>query len=154
MDDSVSLGDARAWLRERVEEGAECPCCTQFAKVYKRSITSSQGRALVVQYRQFQREWAHLPELRMLQGPQHSNEEPKLRYWGLLEEESDRREDGGRAGWWRLTELGERFVHEEVRVPKYARVYDGRCLGLKGDPVDIKDVLRNRFDLGELMGDR
>jgi hypothetical protein len=151
VTDDSTLGEAKDWLRERVDNGAACPCCTQFAKVYTRKINSSQARALVLQYAKYRRGWAHLPALRMLQGAQHSNEEPKLRYWGLLEEESDLRPDGGRAGWWRVTRRAEMFVHEEIKVQKYARIYDGRCLGLKGELIGIKDALGSRFDLGELM---
>jgi hypothetical protein len=149
---NVTLGAARRWLLARVDCGAQCPCCTQFAKVYRRKINSSQGRALVVQYRRYGQEWAHLPDLRMLQGAQHSNEEPKLRYWGLLEEEPDRREDGGRAGWWRVTDLGVQFALGHARVPKYARIYDGRVLGLdRTEMVTIRDALGDRFNYDELM---
>jgi hypothetical protein len=151
MNGSTTLLEAQEWLRERVDHGAACPCCTQFAKVYRRKINSSQARALIVQYRHYGSVWAHLPALRMLQGAQHSNEEPKLRYWGLLEEESDRREDGGRAGWWRVTDLGERFVLGQARVEKYARLYDGRCLNLAGPFVSIQDALGNKFNYDDLM---
>lgn len=150
-DDSTPLGQARDWLREQVREGHDCPLCGQFAKVYLRKINSSQAKALLIQYRHFRQDWAHLPELRMLQGAQHSNEEPKLRYWGLLEEESDRREDGGRAGWWRITDRGRAFALGTVAVPKYALVYNGRCLGFEGDETTITDALGDRFDYDELM---
>ena len=88
----------------------------------------------------------------MLQGAQHSNEEPKLRYWGLLEEELELRPDGGRAGWWRVTELGEWFVLKEATVPRYARIYDNRCLSLVGDQVSITDALGTKFNYDDLMG--
>ena len=44
--DGETLGGARDWLRDRVEKGAKCPCCGQFAKVYRRTITSGMARAL------------------------------------------------------------------------------------------------------------
>ena len=37
-DDGMTLGEARDWLRERIEDGEECPCCRQFAKVYRRRL--------------------------------------------------------------------------------------------------------------------
>ena len=53
----------------------------------------------------------------------------KLVYWGLIEEEALQREDGGRAGWWRVTAYGERFLKGLIRVPKYARVFDEPVAG-------------------------
>jgi hypothetical protein len=151
LGDELTLGEARDWLRGRVAEGDHCPLCTQYAKVYRRTINSTQARALIVIYRECGRDFGYLPDLRMALAPHHSNEEPKLRYWGLLEEEPTVREDGGRAGWWRVTELGERFARHQVRVPSHALIYDGRCLGLRGEPVSISDCLGNRFDYRELM---
>ena len=34
----MTLDEAKAWLRDQVDDGAHCPCCGQFAKVYKRRI--------------------------------------------------------------------------------------------------------------------
>jgi hypothetical protein len=50
-----------------------------------------------------------------------------------------------------VTRLGARFVRGEIRIAKYARVYNGRCLGLEGEPVDIRDALGTQFNYSELM---
>ena len=147
---STSLGEARAWLRKRVGEGERCPCCQQFAKVYKRSINSSMARALVTMYRVAGTDWVKMSDA-LGAGKVDRADEAKLRYWKLIEEEPELRPDGGRAGWWRVTDLGRQFVLGTVTVPKYAHVYDGRCLGLEGAPVRIEEALGNRFDLSELM---
>ena len=149
--DDMTLGAARDQLRRLAENGQRCPCCTQLVKVYKRVITSTQTRALIVIYRERGIDWAHLPSLRTVLAPYHSNEEPKLGYWGLLEEEKTVRPDGGRAGWWRVTELGEAWVNDEATVRKYVRIFDGKCLGLVGPEVTIHDALTTKFDYEELM---
>ena len=148
MEDDETLGAAREWLRHRVDEGATCPCCTQFAKVYRRKINAGMAHALIHMYRHAQTEWFYLPDIT---SRWQGRDEAGLRYWALIEELQEKREDGGRAGWWRITPLGHRFVLREVRVPKYARVYDGRCLSLTGEPVSITDALGDKFDYDELM---
>ena len=73
-------------------------------------------------------------------------------YWGLMEQADGQREDGSnRVGWWRLTMLGQEFVMRRTTVPQYARVYNGRCLGLVGDPVDIRTALGTKFNYDDLM---
>jgi hypothetical protein len=147
LPDYYSLGAARDWLRQRVEHGAECPCCTQHVKVYKRRVNKGMAQSLVDMYRAAGREWQHIPTT--VGG--RSREEGKLRYWGLIEESDEPRDDGGHAGWWRVTPDGEEFLQGRVSIPMYARVFDGRCLGFIGDPVSISDALGAPFDLRELM---
>lgn len=148
--DSMTLGEARDELRELVDEGAQCPCCTQRAKVYPRKIHATMAMSLVVLVRDSQPgEWVHLPTKFHRRA---AADVPKLAYWGLLEEEKVRRPDGGRAGYWRVTELGRAFATRQTNLPRIARVYDGRCLGLVDDEmVSIVDCLSDRFDYDELM---
>jgi len=149
--DDWPLGEARDWLRDRVEDGASCPCCRQFAKVYKRKINHSAVRGLVAIYAQRNNEnggYAHLPSLGL---GRLGGEAARLSYWGLIEEERVEREDGGRAGWWRITPQGIDWLHSRIAVPTYARIYDGRLLGLTGAPWRVKDAVKEHFDLRDLM---
>lgn len=151
LSSSTPLHLVRDWLRQRVDEGATCPVCQQHAKVYRRKINSGMARSLIAMYHAGGREnldWVHVPT----QIGARSREEGKLAYWDLVEEERVKRPDGGRAGYWRVTLLGELFVLGKIGVPKYARVYNGRALSL--DPterVTIKDALGDKFDYAELM---
>jgi hypothetical protein len=147
IDESTAVAEARAWLRERVDHGERCPVCTQLAKVYRRSITSRSARSLIALYRAVGRDWGHLPTI--LRDKQA--DEAKMAYWGLIEEERVRRPDGGRAGWWRVTAAGQEWLQGHSTVPKYARIYDGRCLGLEGPETTIHEALGTRFNLAELM---
>ena len=150
-DEDWTLTEARAWLRDRVEDGSTCPLCTQFAKVYYRKINHGMVRGLVALYRQRDNGnsgYAHLPTLGLGQlGGQMS----RLTYWGLIQEERRERDDGGHAGWWRITEEGIDFLRGRTSVPEYARIYDGRLLGLTGDPCSVTDAIKGHFDLRELM---
>lgn len=151
-DPTLTLGEAKAWLRQRVREGAHCPCCGQFAKVYKRKLTATQVRTLAeVGRRQAQREavgvpaWIHLPDI-----PQRSRDFATVAYFRLAEEERVRRPDGGRSGWWKVTPLGYEFLEGVATVPRYAKVYNGGCIGFEGDHVSLAEIAPG-FSFAELM---
>lgn len=144
----LTLDGARDWLRNQVDDGAHCPCCGQYAKVYRRKINAGMAWSLATMYRKAGRDWIHLPT----QIGARSREEGKLAYWNLVEQHPSPRNDGGKAGWWRVTRRGELFVLDQIRLPKYARVYNGRCLSLDGtETVGIRDCLGTRFHYDDLM---
>ena len=149
--DDWSLSDARSWLRERLDDGASCPCCKQFAKVYRRGVSSSHALALIAIWRHARQETIHFPTFRV----EHSlrlNHLAILSEWGLIAEDLSRRPDGGNAGRWSITSKGAAWINGRETIPKYALIYDSRCLGFDGPEVRIGDVLGDRFDLRTLMG--
>ena len=148
MSQTTTLDEARQFLRLNWDDGTDCPCCTQRVQRYRRKLNSGMAWALVVLYREAGTDWAHLPTVL---GKKQADE-AKLRYWGLLEEAEERRDDGGRAGWWRLTELGARFARNQTTVPKYALTFDGKCYGLDGPLVSITDCLGEKFHYDDLIG--
>lgn len=152
-DDSMTVGEARDWLREHVEKGAECPLCHQFSKVYRRTITSAMARALALIWHEGgwgKKLYVHVPSV----DPARGGDVAKLEHWGLLEEERTVRTDGGRAGYWRLTRRGEEWLEGRISVPKYARVYNGKLLSLTGPAWTVFEALGKRFDYRELMDGR
>jgi hypothetical protein len=153
IPDTATLATARDWLRERIDNGQHCPCCTQFAKVYRRKVTSPMARVLIAMHAERvdgTDVFVNLPRLGLSRG-----DEAKARYWGLIEPMPDTvRDDGStRTGWWRLTPYGRAFVRNQVKIPKYVRIYDGRCIGYADDDaeVSILDALGTRFNYSELM---
>ena len=148
------LGAAQDWLLRRLQSGhgEKCPLCDQTAKIYRRRINNRQARAIVILYRSHRKSWGHVPTL----DPTLSGDGGMiafLRYWGLVEELQEKRPDGGRAGFWRVTDLGEQFVLGRVSVPKYALIYNTQCLGLEGEGVMLDDCFSQRFDFDQLMSD-
>lgn len=149
LPDSELLGVARQWTRVRAEKGVTCPICKQHVKVYKYTINASQAHALIEMYKHCPYDWFKMKDI---EHRWNSHDHGRLKHWDLIELSTKKREDGGSKGIWRITPLGRRFVLNEIRVPKYARVYDNETLMLYGEPVSIVDALKNRFDYNELMG--
>jgi hypothetical protein len=151
---AMALVEARELLRGLADDGSTCPCCTQRVKVYRRNLTSVAARAVLALYEECGRGWGHMGDVarKRLADVAHQGGYLVLaQHWGLIEEDTRKRSDGGRQGWWRVTALGELWLRGEEPVPKYARVYNGRCLGLHGDLVTVRDALGEGFDFGHLV---
>jgi hypothetical protein len=145
-----TLEEAKQWLRDRVDKGARCPCCGQHAWVQKRRVNAGMARKLILANHRYGLEWFYMPEF-LASISTHGRDEAIMRHWGLIQEAKERRDDGGRAGWWQVTERGQQFVHREITIPRWARVYDNRLLGYLGEQVDILDALKAKFDYSLLM---
>lgn len=151
--DTSTLKEARDWLRERLDDGEECPCCTQRAQTYKRKLNVTMIKALAklarAQKNLHDDVYLHAPTV-LDKDADLAREVGKLAYWDLLIEGTGKRGDGGHAGMWRVSLLGLEFLRGEKKVFKYARVFNGRRLGYDGDRIDINEVA-GEFDLRELL---
>lgn len=151
--DDMTLGEARALLRTLVDVGHKCPCCTQFAKVYKRTVTAQMAATLIAMSHAPREAvgWLYLPEV-----PQRSRDTAGMAYWHLIEQRPKVKGEvlptgAKHSGYWRITQRGWAWLRDEVGIEKYAHVYDGRCLKLTGDTVGIRVALGDRFNYDELM---
>lgn len=149
--DDMPLAAARAQVLRLRADGVGCPCCGQFAKVYRRKVNSSMARGLIAAWHAFGTDFGYLQDVRRASKATDNREEPKFRYWGLMEEEPSLRPDGGRAGWWRVTPRGVAWLKREISVPKYALIYDGDLLGFEGEHVYITDAIGTKFNYADLM---
>lgn len=151
LDPTITLGEAKELLRERLDEGDRCPCCTQRAQVYPRAVHSSMARGLIKLYRRQPVGSYH--EILLFMSRNELGDFAKFVYWDLVAEQPSIRDDGStRTGFWKITPAGVAFVEGTLTIAKYARVYDGRCLGLAGPQVSIRDCLGQKFNYAALMG--
>ena len=159
-----TIEDARITLRQHWEKGMACPCCTQNVKLYRRKITSTMAAFLIEFYcagaygdrwmTVNDRKWKYMRD----------GMYAKLRYWGLVEPHPKNPISGRptkkSGGSWRVTPLGCEFVHGNVTVQKFVRVFDHRRLKIEQYerldriPITIKDALTDRFNYTDLMLDR
>lgn len=155
--DETSLGDARTWLTGRIDKGQVCPCCKQFAKVYKRPMTSSMAYGLILLARVDRDEddgWVHIENyFKSLSIPSSIRGDiTKLVNWGLLERFEGEREDGSnRVGLYRVTYKGVQFVRSEIEVYSHIIIYSNMFQGFSGEPIKIKEALGKKFNYDELM---
>lgn len=153
------LWEVREYVKDGREEGITCPCCQQFAKVYKRTIHSAMARSAIDLFHRGAYEgnpagWGcKIPGcyVHLTREGNPGGDEAKLRYWGLLEERVAEPEHGRTSGFWRLTKRGVHFVRDAVVVPKYALIYNGDCLGHEEPLIGIRQALGSKFDYEELM---
>tara|TARA_Y100000310_G_C20329247_1_gene644470 strand:- start:191 stop:715 length:525 start_codon:yes stop_codon:yes gene_type:complete len=160
-----TLQDAQEWVEDHREEGVECPCCGQFAKVYRRSVNGAMAHALILiafgtKVGEADADgWLHVPTFlcqKTTRVTVRGGDFAKLRYWGLLEEKPGMvRDDGSkRAGFWRITEKGLHFVLKKVKIPKYALIYNNSMIGFAGPDVGVVECLGKKFDYSALMAGR
>lgn len=149
--DDMTIGEARGILRELVKGpgGHACPICTQHAQVYRWSLYASAVAMLMRMHHLGGT--AEFVESKAVKVPGQGGDATRLRFWGLVEQEKERRPDGGRSGWWRVTTAGSEFVRGLRSIPKYAYTYDGRCLELGGSQVTVRDALGKSFDYDKML---
>lgn len=141
-----TIKEAKAFLRANKDKGATCPCCGQMVKIYRRTINKGMAIALLSLYKapKTPEGWVDIKALDVRGG-----DYAKLRYWALVEQRRNTDAKKKWSGMWRLTQLGMKFTMDRARVPKYARVYNQKFLGLAGDDVGIREV--SNFDYAALM---
>lgn len=140
--------------------GKSCPCCSRYAKVYRRALTSTITKFLVWLAVESGdgNPWLH-PEqhmeslLRIVGRGNLGGDPAKLRYWGLIEAKAEPGEDCPHSGFWRITEKGKQFVKGETTVPAKALVLFGDCIGFDGEHINIQQAMRTRFSFSELMAE-
>jgi hypothetical protein len=155
LNDDSTLRQAKVWLHQHMQKGVDCPLCGQMAKIYCRPMTSSEAYGLTLFYNAHGMEWGHAPSVEGI--AELGGAFARNAHWGLLEESSGKRDDGGRMGWWRVTALGQQFIEtgrtvSPITVPKNLYMYDGEILDRSEKRVNIRQALGRRFRLNELMG--
>jgi|GEM_PF-1053175 len=159
--ETTTLASASLWVEGNRIKGAICPCCTQIAKRYKRKLSSSMAYALILIYRAFRKQsaWLHVPEylteVCSTGATFRGGDWAKMVHWGLIEPKEDEvRKDGSkRNGLYKITTLGNAFVENRVRIPKYLFLFASKSLGLSEETISIEEALRkkNGFSYDELM---
>lgn len=158
MTDNINtLEQAKQYITANIRMGLPCPCCGQFVKLYKRTITSSMARGLVAMYQHPNKgHYIHVPDyfdtLDLPNAVRSTGDFAKLRYWGFIDQYVGFREDGSRRnGMYKITDLGCRFVKNEVGAPKYVELYNGQFHNFSGKIITIREALGKKFNYMELM---
>lgn len=177
----ASLENVRAWLRSNIEDGAECPCCYQVVKLYKRRLNSSMAAVLLMIHRwdveraiaisngtntveQFLG-WLHVPShiaatlgsTKPRQAAALRGDFAKLKHWGLIEDMPAKRDDGSkRNGYYRITDRGRAFARGDLKVQAYVWIYNEAVITSRivTEEVSIREALKSKFNYQNLMDGR
>lgn len=147
---NILLEEAKQELQENLHEGTECPCCGQFAKLYKRKFNSTMARCLIKLYG-MEDKFHHVSQIIEGISPTGSGDFSKLRYWGAIEEMPNDNRTKKTSGYWRITEAGRDIVQNPLKkLEGYALVYNSEALKMEGETT-LVDALGEKFDYQELM---
>lgn len=144
-----TLAQVRELVWSGLSEGRQltCPACEQTVGMRRRSISGRQAAGLIrLAQVSAPGEYVHLTSILKT----NDGEPSKLAGWGLIVEDNRKREDGGRAGFWAVTDAGRRWIRGEITVPMYTYWYNRRVLGTGGPQQTIEDRLGKKFDLRDL----
>jgi hypothetical protein len=147
------------WRRAIEGDGAECPCCARWGKVYPRHINETMARSLIwLCAAPLTGDWVYVPAT----APRwlvRSNQLPTLRWWDLVERAASDDKIKKHSGLWRPTQLGRDFAEGKITVPKTVYTYNGTrerygdkmttinaCFGTH---FSYQDVMRGTVDSGE-----
>jgi hypothetical protein len=146
----TSVQTAEDWTMNAAHDGAECPCCGQYVKVYRRKLYSAMAYALLLIHRSTENKsdpWVHVPKLLNGHGTvARGGDFAKLVHWDLLEShEKD-------SGFYKLTEKGIQFAECRIAVPIAVYIYNGARLDWdSSEMITVVEALNDKFNYEKLM---
>jgi hypothetical protein len=136
-------------LMNGLDNGTSCPCCGQFAKVYKRKMRSDMAHWLiwlVLKCRDSEDGWADVRQATVRNG-----DYAKTAHWGLAVQKMNQDTSKKNSGLWRPTDLGVQFVECRLKVPSHVHLYDNSVVGWSDKMVTVVEALGEHFNYQELM---
>lgn len=143
----LMITEFRNELRRNGE--AICPCCKRFAKVYKRKLSLTTVRQLVIAYRKYGHQWFHIKEIAM-KDVVGMGDFGKLKHWGMVVKKENTDPKKKSSGIWAVTTKGAQFVKNQISIPEYVHIYNGASFRFSGEEITI-DMVEGFFDYEELM---
>lgn len=146
-----SIRRASEWLEEAAEskEGAICPCCGTFNKVYHRKIPLNTVKSLFRLYKLNSRE-PKAYHSRDFTGSHSGGDFAKIAALGLLSKVKNNNEKKKDSGYWNITEEGKKFCRGESLIQEKLVIYHNQLKGTEGDLKSIRDFWPE-FDYRDLM---
>lgn len=147
---NTSVQTAEDWTMNAAHDGAECPCCGQLVKVYRRKLYSAMAYALLLIHRSREGKedpWVHVPTLLNGHGTvARGGDFAKLVHWDLLEAHAKAN------GFYQMTDKGVQFIECRIAVPVAVYIYNGARLDWdSSEMITVVDALGEKFNYEELM---
>ena len=148
------LQQAKAFVDNGKIKGCICPCCDQFVKVYKRKLNSNMSWLLLRLYKLSMQNkdqtYFHYSKFTIDIGVADFG---KLRHWELIQLQDNEETDKKTSGYWMITQKGLDFIHNKIRVPKHAYIFNGKLLQFSEETTNIIESAKNKFSYEELMNE-
>lgn len=134
------------------QEGIDCPCCDQLARVYERKFNANMARFLItmcVAWKQSNGEWIHYKQCKF-----GGRDYAFVKDWALAVSatKDDVTPNRGRvSGYWKPTQKGLDFSAGRITVPTIVSVYNNTVLMQSPDSVNIQEALGKKFKYKELI---
>jgi len=141
----ITIEEAKVILRERIEKGADCPCCNQFVKKYKRKLNSGMAITLARIYQHHRQEFIDVKDFLRLHKFTNSHDWTLLKHWKFLKTDADGRK-------WQITDVGVFWLlTENAKTWSHISMYNNKFMGFSKETITFKKALSNHFDYDELM---
>ena len=128
--------------------GDRCPCCSQYVKEYRRSLSKNMCRFLqsLVYQSELKKAKSGTGWVKFKDCEYGSHDYPYVADWKLAERHPEKQ------GYYRPTTLGIQFAFGRSSVPKYIYTYNGKVTGEDSTTmIKISDVKFERFDLDTML---
>jgi hypothetical protein len=115
-----------------------------------------RGLFMMFHLQQSADDFVHINALKDL-GYKGQGDGTRWKAWELAEEDPRRKEDGGRSGYWRLTDPGIAFLANELEIWKYIWTYNNAVIKYSGPPymtmqtVSVVEALGKNFHYGKML---
>ncbi len=146
------LGEAQEWHARAVlePEGAICPCCGRFDKVYHRKINAAAIRNICALYRHTLREGPGYYHYKEFMSGFAGWDVTKFMHLGLVERASNDDKTKQTSGRYAITEAGMAFVRGQIQIPDRLTFYHNELIETS-DELKTIDELWPDFNYAELM---
>lgn len=151
----MSKEELRQQWRHAIEnDGAHCPVCDRWGRIYARGINKTMARSLMwlCQAIKDKDGWVDVPS----NAPRwlvRSNQLATLRWWSLVERRGNDDPKNKHSGMWRATKLGVDFVHGLKKIPEKVYTYNGEVETVSQNLVHISECFQDYFNYEQIMNE-
>lgn len=149
----TTIEQGKSYLRKNFKHGANCPCCGQTVKLYKRKLNSGMATTLLWLYeysKKNNKEWVNIPEVAP-RSTLRAKDFCILEYWDLIERFPTIEPGKKYSGVWRITEKGKNFANGQEKVRSHVLIFNNKFVGYSPTMITIEEALGEKFNYNELM---
>lgn len=147
---TATLSELKEYLTNNYEDGCMCPACNQNVKLYKRKLASTMAYCLIL-FVVEARKTGNAPtkftkylDIKNV-GVANRADWQKLVYFKMI------KPDQQNNAFYTVTQIGFDFVEGKRTAPEHVKVYNGKTRGFAMEQITIKQALKNKFNIDDLL---